>query len=220
MSHAVHRPSSARVSSRETLWVSNKVSTSRRVIVEAILASAFIVGAALLMWGSRFSENMVHDQLSDQNITFPAKGPALDPKTYPGLQRYAGQKVDSGEKARAYADQFIKVHLRDVAGGKTYSEVSAEAMKSHTAVATAKANKAANVSTLEAKAAVLDGQTQTLFRGETLRGLLLYAWGWSLLGDIAWWVSIAAGIVGVVLFVLASMGADSMWSRRQYHITD
>ncbi len=219
MSHAIHQPS-ARVKSRETLWVSNKVSTSRRVVVEAILATAFIVGAALLMWGSRFAENMVHDQLSDQNITFPAKGPGLDPKTYPGLQKFAGQRVDSGEKARAYADQFIKVHLRDVANGQTYSEVSGQALKAHAAVTSAKASKAANLATLEEQAAVLDGQTQTLFRGETLRGLLLYAWGWSLLGDIAWWVSIAAGITGVVLFVLASLGADSMWSRRQFHVTE
>jgi len=38
----------------------------------------------------------------------------------------------------------------------------------------------------------LQAQVQTLFRGETLRGLLLYAWGWSLVGTIAFWVAGAA----------------------------
>ena len=98
---------------------------------------------------------MVHDQLMDQKISFPAKGtPSLDPKEFPGLQRYAGQRVDSGPKAKAYANQFIAKHLETIAGGKTYSEVSALAQANPT----------------DAK---LAAQAQTLFRGETLRGLLL-----------------------------------------------
>ena len=111
----------------------------------------------------------------------PAEGPALDPAEFPGLQRYAGQAVDNGPKAKAYADQFIKAHLADAAGGKTYSEVSA--------LSRAKPNDE-----------VLAGQVQTLFRGETLRGLLLYAWGWSVVGVIAFWTGIAAllGAVGVL----------------------
>ena len=40
-------------------------------------------------------------------------------------------------------------------------------------------------------------------RGETLRGLLLYAWGWSLVGTIAFWVANAA-LLGA-LVVLAAM---------------
>ena len=42
----------------------------------------------------------------------------------------------------------------------------------------------------------------TLFKGETLRGLLLNVWGWATVGAIAWWTGIAA-----LLGALAVLGA-------------
>ena len=117
---------------------------------------------------------MVRDQLVEQRITFPPAGsPGLNPAEFPGLQQYAGQAVDSGPKAKAYADEFIAVHIDKIAGGKTYAEVSAAAQAAP-------------------GDAALAAQVQTLFRGETLRGLLLYAWGWSVVAAIAGWVAIAA----------------------------
>ena len=96
------------------------------VIIGSVLFLVLSVGSGLLLWGSGFAHNMVHNQLSEQQIKFPPKGsPGLDPKEFPGLQRYAGQAVDSGPKAKAYADQFIKVHLKGIADGQTYSQVSA-----------------------------------------------------------------------------------------------
>jgi len=72
------------------------------VIIGGVLFFVLSVGGALLLWGSGFANNMVHNQLSEQKISFPAKGsPALDPKEFPGLQRYAGQAVDNGPKAKA-----------------------------------------------------------------------------------------------------------------------
>jgi hypothetical protein len=159
-------------------------------IIGSILFMVLTVGGGLLLWGSNFAGNMVHNQLSDQRISFPPTGPGLDAKEFPGLQRYAGQAVDNGPKAKAYADQFIKTHLAAAAGGKTYSEVSA-------------------LSRANPTDEVLAGQVQTLFRGETLRGLLLYAWGWSVVGMIAFWTGIAAllgafGVLGALVlgFVL------------------
>jgi hypothetical protein len=153
------------------------------VIIGTVLFLVLSVGSGLLFWGSSFAHNMVHDQLADQKIQFPAKGsPGLDPKEFPGLQRYAGQAVDSGPKAKAYADQFIKVHLQGIANGKTYSEVSAESLA-------------------DPKNAELQAQVQTLFRGETLRGLLLYAWGWSVVGMIAGLVAIAALLGAIAVFL-------------------
>jgi len=88
--------------------------------VGTVLFLVLSVGSGLLLWGANFSHNMVHNQLSEQKIQFPPLGsPGLDPKEFPGLQRYAGQAVDSGAKAKAYADQFIRVHLTKVADGKT-----------------------------------------------------------------------------------------------------
>jgi hypothetical protein len=159
---------------------------TRRAAVELVLFLVLAVGGGLLLWGGTFANNMVHNQLASQKISFPPKGSsALDPKEFPGLQRYAGQPVDNGPKARAYADQFIGVHLKTVAGGKTYSEAS-------------------DASRANPNDTKLAGQVQTLFRGETLRGLLLYAWGWSVVGRIAFWVAIAAfagaGIVAGAMF--------------------
>src|SRR5437868_4425549 len=157
---------------------------ARRTAVELVLFLVLAIGGGLLLWGGTFANNMVHDQLSAQQIKFPAKGtPALDAKEFPGLQRYAGQLVDSGPKAKAYANQFIGKHLKSVANGQTYSQVSTQAQANPT----------------DTK---LAAQVQTLFRGETLRGLLLYAWGWSVVGTIAFWVANAA-FVGALIVLAA-----------------
>ncbi len=93
-------------------------------IIGAVLFLVLSVGSGLLLWGSGFAHNMVHDQLSQQQIQFPAKGSAaLDPKEFPGLQQYAGQTVDSGPKAKAYTNEFIAVHLKGIGKGQTYSQV-------------------------------------------------------------------------------------------------
>ena len=157
------------------------------VIIGSMLFLVLAVGGGLLLWGSNFANNMVHNQLSEQKIVFPPKGPALDVKEFPGLEKYAGQTVDNGPKAKAYADQFIKVHLKQIAGGKTYSEVSA-------------------LSRANPDDKALEGQVQTLFRGETLRGLLLNVWGWATVGAIASWVGIAALLGAIAVFGALVLG--------------
>lgn len=133
-----------------------------------------------------FATNQVKTELASQKIYFPPKGsPALDPKEYPDLQKYAGQLVDDGDKARAYANGFIGRHLDKVAGGKTYSEVSALAMK-------------------DPGNQQLQAQKQTLFQGETLRGLLLSAgysyWTMGMLAkDAAMAFFTGAGIMAVLV---------------------
>ncbi len=158
-----------------------------RRIVEIFLTVILGVGGLLLLFGANFGLDMVHSQLNAQDISFPAKGsPALTPAEYPGLQQYAGQKVDSGPKAKAYANEFIKVHLAAVAGGKTYSQVS-------------------ELSRANPDDAKLAGQVATLFKGETLRGLLLYAWGWSVVSTIALYAGIAA-LAGFLIMLLVTIG--------------
>ena len=101
---AVQVPPVADVASRRT--VLGFVATRR--VVEIILTVVLGVGSGLLFYGSSFGLNMVHTQLAAQNISFPPKGsPGLSAKDFPDLQRYAGQKVDSGPKAKAYANDFM-----------------------------------------------------------------------------------------------------------------
>jgi hypothetical protein len=158
-----------------------------RRVVEVILVLILGVGSGLLFYGSNFGLNMVHTQLAAQNITFPAKGsPALSPAEFPDLQRYAGQKVDTGPKAKAYANGFINRHLAAVAGGQTYSQVSA-------------------ASQADPNNAKLSGEVATLFKGETLRGLLLYAWGWSVVSTIALYAAIGA-LVGFLIMLAVTAG--------------
>ncbi|HEX6501516.1 MAG TPA: hypothetical protein VF054_21155 [Micromonosporaceae bacterium] len=154
-----------------------------------IMTVALLVAGGLLMWGYSFANSNVHDQLAAQQIYFPAKGsPELaNPEIGPFLNQYAGQQLTNGAQAQAYADHYIAVHLKDVAGGQTYSQVSAAAQKDPTNLR-------------------LQAQAQTLFRGETLRGLLLNAYAFWKLGQIALWAGIASFILAAIMLVLSVLG--------------
>jgi hypothetical protein len=159
-------------------------------MIGVVLFGVLAIGGGLLLWGSNFADNMVHDQLSAQRITFPEKGaPNFSAKEFPGLQRYAGQAVDNGPKAKAYANEYIKVHLKEAGQGQTYSEVSGKVVGARAAGQTP-----------DPKLVQLQ---DTLFRGETLRGLLLNVWGWSVMGEIAYWCSLGMFLAaGTILFAL------------------
>ena len=168
----------------------------QRRTLDAILSSVglmltivLLVAGALLTWGYKFADNNVHDQLTAQKIFFPPKGsPALKPAEIgPFLNQYAGEQLTSGKQAQAYADHFIAVHLEEIGGGKTYAQVSAAAQANPTD-------------------AQLAAQAQTLFRGETLRGLLLNAYAFWKLGQIAMWGAIACFILAAIMLVLTILG--------------
>src|SRR5215510_15426528 len=105
--------------------------------VGALLTVVLIVAGILLLWGYNFANNSVTEQLTEQQIFFPPAGsPALaSPEIGPYLNQYAGQQLTTGAQAKAYADHFIGVHLKEVAGGKTYAQVSTAALQSPNDVA-------------------------------------------------------------------------------------
>ncbi|HEV7938447.1 MAG TPA: hypothetical protein VGP18_10550 [Solirubrobacteraceae bacterium] len=146
--------------------------------IATVAAAGMIVVGALALVGGHYDKQVVHDQLAPQKIFFPK------PATNPGLAAYAGQQVLTGKQAKLYAQKQIGVDLTKVAGGKTYSQVSAEwiagGMKNTT----------------------LAGERTTLFMGETLNGLLLNAWGWSVIGMIATLAGWILILLGAVLFLL------------------
>jgi hypothetical protein len=151
-----------------------------------VLAAVLLVAGGLLVWANNFIEDQVTTQLSQQNIFFPPKGEATaDPKIGPYINQYAEQQLVNGEQAKAYADHFIKVHLDESTGGKTYSELSTISRE--------------NPDDAEAAALV-----QTAFRGETLRGLLLNAYAFWKMAEIAMYAAIAA-FVGAGLMLLLSI---------------
>jgi hypothetical protein len=133
----------------------------------------------------------VHDQLVAQKIVFPttsnAEFKALPKADQAAMAQYAGQEMTTGAQAGTYANHFIAVHLREIAGGKTYSQLSAEWM------AQPNNTKLANT-------------VNTVFKGTTLRSMLLEAYGFGTMASIVWIAAIASYIAAGVMLVLSVLG--------------
>lgn len=156
-----------------------------------LIAIVLIVAAALMTWGYTFVNDQVSSQLSSQKIVFPASGSpaltALPPADRAAVTKYAGQLMTNGAQAQTYANNFIGVHLKEIGGGKTYSQLSAEAQA------------APHDTALAAK-------VQTIFQGTTLRGLLLNAYAFWKIGQILLIAFIIAYIAGGLLLILSVLG--------------
>ncbi len=157
------------------------------------VAVLLAVAGGLLLWGSTYVHNTVTNQLAAQQIYFPPQaafahpkaGTEITPSMIPSVSQYAGQQMLTGQQAEAYADHFIAVHIAEIGGGKTYSQLSTESI--------AQPN---NVK--------LAGTVATVFKGETLRSMLLNAYGWWKVSQITYIASLAAfGLAGLTF--LASL---------------
>lgn len=175
-------------------------SNSRRKVVDTVLSAIGVIAMVVLLalggiawWAYSFTTSSVSNELAAQKIYFPTAGsPALaSPAVGPYLNQYAGQQLLTGPQAKAYADHFIAVHLSEIAGGQTYAQVSSRAL--------------ANPSNTQLKQ-----QAQTLFQGETLRGLLLNAYAFWTVGYIA---QIAAFVCFVAAGVMAVLTVLGFWHR-------
>jgi hypothetical protein len=155
-----------------------------------VLLTVTLLGAGgLLVWGYSFASSTVHTQMAAQKIYFPAKGSSelSSPLIKPYLTPYAGQQLLTGQEAEVYADHFIAVHLQEIGGGLTYSQLSAKAMANPT-------NK------------TLAGQVQTMFQGTMLRSTLLTAYAFSVFAMIALWSMIACFALGILTLLLTLLG--------------
>ena len=159
--------------------------------VGVLLAVLLLVAGGLLTWAYTFVNNQVTSQLTEQQITFPAANSAaikaLPPADAAAMTQYAGQLMTNGAQAETYANHFIAVHLKEIGGGKTYSQLSAESL--------------ANPGNAKLKA-----QVDTVFKGTTLRGLLLNAYAFWQIGQIALYAAIAAFAGGLIFLVLSILG--------------
>ena len=160
------------------------------VIGGLVLAVVLAVGGGLLLWGHSVVSDQVHTQLAAQKIVFPAASSpeikALPATDATAMKAYAGQLMTNGAQAKTYANNFIAVHLVKIGGGKTYSQLSYLSMQNpkNTALAT---------------------QVATVFKGTTLRGMLLNAYGWWQMGQILLigaWVAFGAAALLLILSVL------------------
>jgi hypothetical protein len=149
----------------------------------------------LVLWGSAYVHNTVTSQLAAQKVFFPpasafahAKvGTEITPSMIPSVSQYAGQQMLTGQQAEAYANDFIAVHLAEFGHGQTYSQLSALSLAHPTNTA-------------------LAGQVQLIFRGDTLRSMLLNAFGWWKLSQIAYIASLIAFGLGTIAFLSGILG--------------
>jgi hypothetical protein len=159
------------------------------VIAGFAVAVILLAAGGLLTWGSAYVHNTVQGQLASQQIFFPPKaafahakaGTEITPSMIPSVSQYAGQQMLTGQQAEAYADHFIAVHIANMAAGKTYSQLSAESLAAPTNTA-------------------LAATVNTVFKGETLRSMLLNAYGWWKVSQLTYIAALTAfGLGGLTL---------------------
>jgi hypothetical protein len=169
--------------------------------IVAIVVLAFTAGVAF--WGHSFTHDQVTSQLKEQQIVFPAANSpaikALPASDAAAMSQYAGQIMTTGYQAETYANHFIAVHLKEIGQGKTYAYWSGIAI---------------NPATPKAKAAAAEQTALTMFRGETLRSLLLNAYAFWFVGDLALYAAIAL-VLGAFVVFLAFLYELVMVPRRE-----
>ncbi len=165
--------------------------------VGVLLIAVLVVAGVLLLVAYDFTNNQVTTQLSEQRITFPttdnAEFKALPATDQAAMAPYAGQLMTTGAQANTYANNFIAVHLNEIGGGKTYSQLSAELQADPTNTK-------------------LASTVSTVFQGTTLRGLLLNAYAFWQIGQIALIAGIIALCIALVMLVLVVLG---FWHMRR-----
>jgi hypothetical protein len=186
---------------------------NRRTIDLAVSGAGVVIAVVLIVFGVYFSdryafaENNVKDQLSEQKVFFPEKDALADEELeQPGVVRFAGQLVDDGEKAEVYANQFIALHLEEIADGQTYAELGGPQSALREDVAAAEESNDPALPELQAQLDEVTGQRETLFKGETLRGLLLTTYGFWQFGQEAQFAMIVSFAAAGLLLALAALG--------------
>jgi len=172
----------------------------------AVAMVVFLIAGGLLTWGANFSDDYVSRELSSQNISFPDAA-ALKEEGRDDLLEFAGQDLTTGKQAEGYAS-YIDGHLQDIADGATFADLGTPERAAKAAVTEAVAAGASTdeVAALQATADGISGQRNTLFKGETLRGLLLSAYAWATVGTIAGIAAIGAFLAAAVMAVLVLLG--------------
>src|SRR5580698_8442122 len=164
----------------------------------AVVVVVLLIAGGLLTWGHSFVTSNVRNQLAQQQIFFPPAAAFAHPKAgteitasmIPSVSQYAGQQLLTGQQAEAYADHFIAVHIANMGGGKTYSQLSAE-------------------STAQPGNTALAATVGTVFKGETLRSMLLSAYGWWKVSQITYIISLVAFGLGTLSFLGGLFGFAS-----------
>jgi hypothetical protein len=169
-------------------------------VIGLLLAGFLVILGGILQWGGGFANDQVASQLKAQQITMPAENG--DPEVTADVKKFFADNADkimtTGKQAQMYADHYIGFHISAM---PPYAAASGL----NRAAAAASAADPANVD-LQAKAKAAAGTVETVFKGETLRGMLLNAYAFGTLGEIAIVASYVTFAGGILFLILALLG--------------
>jgi hypothetical protein len=166
----------------------------RIIVLQVVAIFVLAIGTVGAYAAYSFTNAQIHDQLAPQQIFFPKDAAAGLPDN---LKAYAGQQVLTGEQAHAYAEKFLGLHLSEIGQGHPYAYWSGKAIADRAAAAAA--TDPTIKADLTAQAAKEQGTADTMFKGETLKGLLNEAYAFSVFGQIAFYATIGLGLAGLVI---------------------
>jgi hypothetical protein len=187
----------------------------RRTLDITLAGGGLLVALLLLALGFAafgqysFAQNYVKEELSAQKIVFtPADKLTAEETSWKAgstcLVTYGGQLMETGPQAECYAKYYIALHMEKAAiasgfPGATYATLGniRTDLSAQIAAAKTKGDTTASVDLQKS----LDSATSlrtTMQTGETLRGLLLTVFGFSVLGSMA-------GLAASLVFALAGV---------------
>ena len=171
------------------------------------LAALLLIIGVVMSSNADFSNRYVTDQLRQQRITFKAADALTEEERKAEcLVKYAGQELTTGKQAECYANEFIGLHVKTSGNGKTYAEIGDLQTALRAEITTAQANNDPAVADLQKQLATLTTQRETVFKGETLRGILLTSYGFSELGNKAAQAATVIYLGVTLLFALSIAG--------------
>lgn len=171
-----------------------------------LVALLILVLGLVLQNQANFAKNYVHNQLAEQKITFTPANSLKADESDPCLKKYAGKPLVTGKQAECYANHYIGVHVTLINNGQTYAETSGAAIALQNQLKAMPDQTSPAAKTLSTQYQALEGKATTLFQGETLRGLLLTSYGFSIFGDRAQQAADVCFALALVLFLAAIAG--------------
>ncbi|GHJ43906.1 hypothetical protein Cs7R123_12480 [Catellatospora sp. TT07R-123] len=172
-----------------------------------LIAVLLAVAGFVLKANADFADGYVAAQLREQHITFKTLDTLTEEeRRQPGLVEYAGQQLSTGKQAEVYANEFIGLHLKGIAGGRTYADLGTPQAELRDKVAAAAKANDPDLAALQQQLADVNAQRETVFKGETLRGLLLTTYGFSEFGTKAGQAALVAYLAALVMALLAIAG--------------
>jgi hypothetical protein len=171
------------------------------------LAGLLLVLGLVMTSNANFAKTYVKDQLTQQNISFKtADTLTAEEAKSTCLVKFAGQPLTTGKQAECYANDFIGLHTQSIAGGKTYADLGTPQSDLTAKVKAATASNDPALPDLQKQLSAVTAQRESLFKGETLRGLLLTSFGFSVFGVKGEQAATVAYVVAALLALLSIAG--------------